>query len=252
MNTVSSPARDPRPAAESYKEANEKKYLTTQERRKYATQSSKLVKLERFVARCRRIVPKVSGKVLDIGGGGGTWTDVLRNAGLVGEVYAIDISPAILKERDPRDVSVVGDMEHLPFENGFFDAAFFFAALHHVRQTETALSEAHRTVREGGYLLLYEPFSLRMRLTGRGIEPTPDGVEFCYSFPYVCHALGNTGWKIEKVVHEGFLRRFLRGGGSVPVVRALASCEDVINRIPLIRGIAGFFGDNAIIVARRV
>lgn len=233
-----------------YKKANEQKYFATNEREKYKTQPGKIVKVERFRARCHQIIPRAK-KVLDIGGGGGIWMDILREEHCVEEVYALDISPVILQERDSRDISIVGDMEHLPFDDASFDATFFFASLHHVAKTEQALTEAFRVTRLGGYLVLYEPTSWKMRFHRHGIEPTPDGVEFCFSLPYILRALIHTGWGVTYFAHEGFLRRWAGGRVSVSWLRRLARFEETLDEIPILRDIFGFFGDSVLIVAKK-
>jgi ubiquinone/menaquinone biosynthesis C-methylase UbiE len=238
------------PPEDSYKAANEQKYHTTHEREKYATQPGKISKLERFRERCQSYIPPAQ-TVLDIGGGAGIWMDVIREMGLAQEIHAIDISPAILKERNPLDIVRVGDMEHLPYKDHTFDGAFFFAALHHVRKTTVALEEAFRVVKPGGFLVLYEPISLRMRFHSLGIEPTPDGVEFCFSLPYIRKSLAETHWKITAIHSEGFLRRFVRQRTTVEGRKKLARIEEKINQIPILRSLFGFFANHVLVIAKK-
>lgn len=52
---------------------------------------------------------------------------------------------------------VVGDAEHLPYRDGVFDAVILRGTLHHVPDIDQALQELHRTLRQGGTLILHEP-----------------------------------------------------------------------------------------------
>jgi ubiquinone/menaquinone biosynthesis C-methylase UbiE len=232
---------------DNYKQANIDKYLNSEERKKFLIHPSKIVKVEAFKRRCRDLVGK-DEKILDIGGGAGVWTDIVREQGITGNIYALDISDSVLSERNPKDICTVGDMESLPYEDNTFDRAMFFAALHHVKDTDKALSEARRVVKPGGYIVLYEPISLRMLFKNKGIEPTPDGVEFCFSIKYLLDHLKKNNLKITYMRYEGNFKRFF---SNIHFLRLAARFEELYNMIPLIRSIMGFTGNEAIIVAKK-
>jgi len=97
------------------------------------------------------------GRAMDAGCGNG------RNALLVAKrfkrVDAFDFSPRMVEKArgNLRGTGVrvaVADVQKLPYADGVFDAAFYFAVLHHLKRRELrkALSEAWRVLREGGLL----------------------------------------------------------------------------------------------------
>lgn len=232
------------------KQANVEKYLHSEERKKYATHSSKIYKAKNFRRRCKYLVSK-GDKILDIGGGAGIWTDIIRQSGLTDDIYAVDISESILKERNPKDISKVGDMEHIPFPDKYFDCALFIASLHHVENTRRALSEATRVVKPRGHIVFYEPISLRLLLLGRGIEPTADKVEFCFSQKYLLENLRNANLKIVFIEYEGFLTRFLGRKASVKTLLFFSQIEMRIGKIPLVNKVFGIFANAVTIVAQK-
>jgi ubiquinone/menaquinone biosynthesis C-methylase UbiE len=232
------------------KKANVEKYLHSEERKKYVTHPSKIYKTKNFRRRCKYLVGK-GDKILDIGGGAGIWTDIIREAGITDDIYAVDISESILKERNSKDISKVGDMEHIPFPDKYFDRALFIASLHHVGNTQRALSEAIRVVKPHGYIVFYEPVSLRLLLLGRGIEPTADKVEFCFSISYVLKNLKKSSLKIVFIEYEGFLTRFLGRKAGVKTLLFFSRIEMWIGKIPLISKLFGIFANAVTIVAQK-
>ncbi len=54
-------------------------------------------------------------------------------------------------------LDVVGDLEHLPFADGTFDACLNVVTLEHVREPARVLCELARTLAPGGRLLLVAP-----------------------------------------------------------------------------------------------
>jgi SAM-dependent methyltransferase len=93
-------------------------------------------------------------RVLDIGAGAGFDSQrlALRGAG----VTALEISP-ILAEAGQKGfphLRWIGGFSHaLPFETASFDAVFFNASLHHLRDIPASISEALRVLRPGGTLI---------------------------------------------------------------------------------------------------
>jgi len=205
--------------------------------------------MEEFKRNCGKLFGK-DEVILDNGGGSGICTDVLREQKITDKIYALDISPTVLKERDPRYICTVGDMENLPYTDGFFDRVFFAAALHHVKNTKKALDEAKRVLKPNGHVVLVEPVSLKLRILGQGIRPTPDGVEFSFSLPYVLRHLKQSGFIVERIYYQGFLKRFLRKSGS-KTLRLASRTEDLVNNVPLIREISSIFSNFVSIVARK-
>jgi SAM-dependent methyltransferase len=108
-------------------------------------------------------------RVLDVGCGVGK-TDRFLTPDL-GELTGVDVSPASV-ERARRENPQVRyesyDGRTLPFAEASFDAAFLICVLHHVVPEERValLSEASRTLKPGGALLVFEhnPFNPLTRL----------------------------------------------------------------------------------------
>jgi ubiquinone/menaquinone biosynthesis C-methylase UbiE len=101
-----------------------------------------------------------SGKrVLEVGCGNGYTLGKYAQAGA--EVYgidvtetAVDISRKRFEYQRLKGDFIVGNAEDLPYENNFFDCICSMGALHHVPDTEKAVSEIHRCLRPGGRLIV--------------------------------------------------------------------------------------------------
>jgi SAM-dependent methyltransferase len=233
---------------EDYKLANLKKYAATHEQVKFVTHPSKISEVESF--RRRSSLVAVAGeRILDIGGGAGIWTTILQEEKMHLEIFVVDISRAILQERPPSDRGVVGDIEHLPFQGDSFDRAFFFASLHHVRNTRSALAEALRVIRVGGHIVLTEPISLRLLLFNKNIEPV-DEAEFCFSILYLLRLLHQLGLHVCSISYHGFFKRFLPLRPSVTCYRICNRLDEILNAIPILRKM-GMLGNKVTIIAQK-
>lgn len=233
-----------------YKAANIKQYSRTRGRDAFRSHPSKLAAVAWFRRNCRRFA-RPHERILDIGGGTGVWTDILQDEGIALQVYSVDISMSMLKERSARDRSVCGDMEELPFADGVFDRAFFFAALHHVENPREALAEAKRVVRNGGHVVLTEPTSLRLLLRRATIEPASD-IEFRFSYSYLLRMLREVGgFHVVYRRHKGLVGRVMPIRFSATVRRWLNAMDDVVSAIPGIRMLAAL-GTSVTIVAEKI
>lgn len=79
-------------------------------------------------------------------------------------VYAVDLSPDMLAQARARADGRPslkelreGDLESLPFADGFFGTVVCRGSLHHVPSREKAFAEARRVLAPGGLLALTEP-----------------------------------------------------------------------------------------------
>ena len=93
--------------------------------------------------------------VLDMGCGTGNYTGALRN--VAKSVVGIDLSSVMLEQAQAKfsGVSLVhGDVTSLPFSSEVFDGAFAVQVLHHVKEKELFLREAHRVLRKGAHLAI--------------------------------------------------------------------------------------------------
>lgn len=107
-------------------------------------------------------------RALDIGAGTGALAFAL--APRVREVVAVEIDEA-LAERARHDAPanvevIVGDGEHLPFEDGSFDFAGTLRTLHHTRRPELLVAELARVTRPGGTILVVDQLAPADPLVG--------------------------------------------------------------------------------------
>lgn len=74
----------------------------------------------------------------------------------------IDLSPTLARQYQGRGVVHVGDCRQLPFESGSKDAMIVQGGLHHLpalpEDLDKTLSEVQRVLREGGRLVVVEPW----------------------------------------------------------------------------------------------
>ena len=106
---------------------------------------------------------------LDLGCGSGRWSRYL--APRVGFIEAIDPSEAVVAAQaltgDLDNVRVTrAGVNNLPFADHSFDFIFSLGVLHHLPDTEAALSTATRKLKPGGIFLLYLYYALDNRGPG--------------------------------------------------------------------------------------
>ena len=99
-------------------------------------------------------------RVLDLGRGTGALAELVLKALPGCELAGVDLSDAMLararEQLGERARLLEGDSEHLPFPDGFFDAAYCNDSFHHYPDPERAAFEAWRVLRAGGVLVVGE------------------------------------------------------------------------------------------------
>lgn len=90
-------------------------------------------------------LPEGSGRVLELGSGAGFLNEHLP------DVIRSDVFPC-------PDITVVLDARRLPFQSGSLRAIVMTDVLHHIPDVRRFLVEAAATVREGGVLVMVEPW----------------------------------------------------------------------------------------------
>lgn len=113
-------------------------------------------------------------RVLDAGCGVGQVVLKLKERGF--SAYGVDVSESnIARASKHSPECVVYDGHHLPFEDGFFDAAGALNVLEHVEEPEEFLRELVRVVKPGGRLVVSSPNFLRV-LGFRDYHPRMRGI----------------------------------------------------------------------------
>ena len=104
--------------------------------------------------------------VLDLGCGSGRWTKFIANK--VRLVEALDPSNAIfsaykLNEEEKNVRITQASVSNIPFEDESFDFVVCLGVLHHIPDTQQALVDVVRKIKNGGSILLYLYYNLDNR-----------------------------------------------------------------------------------------
>jgi SAM-dependent methyltransferase len=91
-------------------------------------------------------VPEGEGQILEIGAGGGFLDSVMTDV-ITSEVFYIE------------NVSLVADAQELPVASGSLKAIVMTNVFHHLPDVGRFLSEAERTLRPGGRIIMVEPWN---------------------------------------------------------------------------------------------
>jgi ubiquinone/menaquinone biosynthesis C-methylase UbiE len=153
-------------------------------------------------------------KVLDVGCGNGY---VLKNYAKEGaQVYGVDITPASIdlckKRFNLNNISgnfQVANAEELPFPDNYFDCVSSMGVLHHVPNTEKAVSEIFRVLKPGGRLIVMfyykNSFLYRMNFSIRSIFENKTKQQMVNEFD----GIGNPkGWVYSKSDLRILLKNF--------------------------------------------
>ncbi|WP_342670460.1 class I SAM-dependent methyltransferase [Haloglycomyces albus] len=90
-------------------------------------------------------------RILDIGCGKGDITKRLRIEFPEAEVIGLDVSEGIMDDLEPP--VVVGDAQHLPWDNDSFDVVLAMHMIYHIENINQGLAEMVRVLAPGGVLI---------------------------------------------------------------------------------------------------
>jgi ubiquinone/menaquinone biosynthesis C-methylase UbiE len=96
------------------------------------------------------------GRVLDVGCGKGRFARIVKERNPGAEVWGLDISEEMLRHVPEGIRTRAGAMTALPFEDGWFDAAYATESLEHAVEIETAVAEMCRVVKPGGRIAIID------------------------------------------------------------------------------------------------
>lgn len=95
-------------------------------------------------------------RVLDVGCGKGRFARVFCEQEPAAEIWGLDISEEMLRFVPEAIRTRAGSMTELPFEDGFFDAAYATESLEHAVEIDRAVSEICRVVKLGGRIAIID------------------------------------------------------------------------------------------------
>jgi len=95
-------------------------------------------------------------RVLDVGCGKGRFARVFREQEPEVEIWGLDISEEMLRFVPEGIHTRAGSMTELPFDSGFFDAAYATESLEHAVEIEKAVGEICRVVKPGGRIAIID------------------------------------------------------------------------------------------------
>ena len=102
------------------------------------------------------LLPEVKNKkILDVGAGTGRISLALASSGA--QVLALDVSEKILgvlKKKNSKIKTVVGDAENLPFEENIFDIVTAAFLVVHLKDPTKFFDEVYRVLKPGGLFLV--------------------------------------------------------------------------------------------------
>ena len=95
-------------------------------------------------------------RVLDVGCGKGRFARVFQEQEPDAELWGLDLSEAMLRRAPAGMRTRAGSMTWMPFEDGYFDAAYATESLEHAVEIEKAVSEICRVVKRGGRIAIID------------------------------------------------------------------------------------------------
>jgi ubiquinone/menaquinone biosynthesis C-methylase UbiE len=112
-------------------------------------------------------------RVLDLGAGAGTFTQIASDAG-AGTVVGVEVAEAAITrartEHPALEFRLAQIDAPLPLEDASFDLVWASEVIEHIADTSAWLSDVRRVLAPGGRLLLTTPTHGRLRLLLGGVE----------------------------------------------------------------------------------
>lgn len=111
-----------------------------------------------FISNIMRDARKI--KILDVGCGTGEFAMKLKNYKRDASVHGIDISPDMIKIAKAKfDGEIdfrIGDVEHIPYEDNYFDYLTCSHSFHHYPHKKKAVREMFRILKDKGKIMIID------------------------------------------------------------------------------------------------
>ena len=105
----------------------------------------------------RQHLGELRGKrVLDVGCGKGRFARIFHEQEPEAEIWGLDISEEMLRYVPEGIHTRAGSMTELPFQDGYFDAAYATESLEHAVEIDKAVAEICRVVKAGGRIAIID------------------------------------------------------------------------------------------------
>jgi malonyl-CoA O-methyltransferase len=180
------------------------KYKVRQAFAQSATTYDDFAYLQRTVAAellRRSGLPKLHGKVVDLGCGTGYLTQLLSELGGFSHLWGLDIAPAMLSMAIKRELASVSylcaDLEQLPIQSNSIDWLFSSLALQWCLDLPATLREYQRVLRPGGQLCFAtfgEATLQELKQAWRAVDRAPH-VNAFYAEADLLELLRTGGWQ---------------------------------------------------------
>jgi len=95
-------------------------------------------------------------RALDVGCGKGRFARIFQERYPQAEMWGLDISEEMLRRVPVGIHTRAGSMTALPFEDGWFDAAYATESLEHAVEIDVAVGEICRVVKPGGHIAIID------------------------------------------------------------------------------------------------
>ena len=230
----------------------------------YQCEGSRFVYERQFEKIMSGIEIKENASLLEIGCGRGQYLNKIAEIydSAQPKLFGLDLSSGLieLKQRYNKDIHwIMADGEDLPFADKVFDIVLFNGSLHHMPDYEKAMQEAFRTVRPDGRILLFEPISTFFSRTMHHLldpfvfkktkyeSPVDEYCKDSFRLERLHSIITEAGYTYSKSWHD-FLAYPLTGcyagsyfSKSAGLMEGLASLEDFLQKIPIIKYVCDFF-----------
>jgi len=134
-------------------------------------------RLKKRASEVERAIRKYAGskkiRILDIGAADGFILDYLKKRVNMERAVGVELFEELIKFKKSDEIELIrGKAENLPFGRDEFDVALICSVIEHVEDADRTLEEAHRVIKQGGYLILTSVNGILDRLASLfGIKP---------------------------------------------------------------------------------